>query len=56
MPYSLQDRLVVGVASSAVFDLQDSDSVFRTRGEEDYRLFQQENLDVPLPKGIAFHL
>lgn len=54
MPYSLENRLVIGVASSAVFDLSESDSIFRSKGEEEYRKFQEENLNNPLPKGIAF--
>lgn len=54
MPYDLNNRLVIGVASSAVFDLSESDSVFRREGEERYREFQEKNLDVPLPKGMAF--
>jgi len=54
MPYELENRLVIGVASSAVFDLVASDAVFKSDGEEEYRKYQQENLNVPLPKGIAF--
>lgn len=54
MPYELDNRLVIGVASSAVFDLSESDAVFRRQGEEQYREYQEENLEVPLPKGIAF--
>lgn len=54
MAYDLQNRLVIGVASSAMFDLRESDAVFRAQGEEQYRKFQQENLDKPLAKGIAF--
>lgn len=54
MPYSLEDRLVIGVASSAVFDLSDSDAVFRREGEEEYRKFQRAHLEDPLPRGIAF--
>lgn len=54
MPYELESRLVIGVASSAVFDLRDSDSIFKSQGEEEYRKFQEANLDNPLPKGIAF--
>ncbi len=54
MPYDLADRLVIGVASSAVFDLTDSDAVFKRDGEEAYRKFQESNLNTPLPKGIAF--
>jgi 5'-nucleotidase len=54
MAYDLEDRLVIGVASSAVFDLQESDGVFREQGEQKYRKFQRENLNNPLKKGIAF--
>ncbi len=54
MPYELDDRLVIGVASSAVFDLSDSDAIFKAHGEEEYRKFQEKNLENPLPKGIAF--
>jgi 5'-nucleotidase len=54
MAYDLETRLVIGVASSAMFDLSDSDAVFRSKGEEEYRKFQEQNLNVPLPKGIAF--
>lgn len=54
MAYELENRLVIGVASSAVFDLSESDAVFRSEGEEQYRRYQETNLDVPLPKSIAF--
>ena len=54
MPYELQNRLVVGVASSAVFDLRESDEVFRREGEEQYRKYQEANRTVALAKGIAF--
>jgi 5'-nucleotidase len=54
MPYSLEDRLVIGIASSALFDLEESDAVFRDRGEEEYRQFQEENLGNPLAPGVAF--
>lgn len=54
MSYDLDNRLVIGVASSAVFDLTDSDAVFKRDGEEAYRKFQAHNLNAPLPKGIAF--
>ncbi|MEO7065388.1 MAG: 5'-nucleotidase [Rhodanobacter sp.] len=54
MPYELKDRLVVGVASSAMFDLTESDGVFRTDGEEKYRKYQETNKAVPLAPGMAF--
>lgn len=45
---------MVGVASSAVFNLSESDAVFKTSGEEAYRAFQQTNIDEPLAPGMAF--
>ena len=54
MPYNLENRLVIGVASSAVFDLTESHNVFKTEGEEKYRKFQEENLQNSLSPGIAF--
>ncbi|MFE3113587.1 5'-nucleotidase [Kitasatospora indigofera] len=54
MAYELADRLVVGIASSALFDLTDSDKVFREQGEEIYRSYQEEHLDDTLPPGVAF--
>lgn len=54
MPFELDDRLVIGVASSAVFDLSESDAVFRREGEAQYRKYQEQHLEVPLGKGIAY--
>ncbi|MFC2557710.1 MAG: 5'-nucleotidase [Cardiobacterium sp.] len=50
----LERALVVGVASSALFDLSKSDAVFRNEGEEKYRAYQRENLDEVLEPGVAF--
>ena len=54
MSLDLSSRLVVGVASSALFDLSESDAVFRAEGENAYRAHQRERLEEPLPKGVAF--
>ncbi|MBI6955187.1 5'-nucleotidase [Pseudomonas sp. TE6288] len=54
MAFELDDRLVIGVASSAVFDLSESDAVFRRDGEAQYRKYQEQHLDEPLGKGIAY--
>ena len=37
MPYDLTNRLVIGLASSALFDLEESDQIFRSKGEDIYR-------------------
>lgn len=54
MPYDLSSRLVVGLASSALFDLSESDAVFQSQGEAKYREYQQAHQDEPLGKGVAF--
>jgi 5'-nucleotidase len=54
MPYDLTDRLVIGIASSALFDLIESDTVFHQEGEASYRRYQEEHLDEPLTAGAAF--
>lgn len=54
MPYELADRLVIGIASSALFDLADSEAVFAGEGEEAYRSYQEAHLDEPLAPGVAF--
>lgn len=50
----LERALVIGVASSALFDLRESDAVFREQGEERYREYQREHLDDVLEPGVAF--
>ncbi|MCI4664469.1 MAG: 5'-nucleotidase [Neomegalonema sp.] len=54
MAFDLTQRLVVGVASSALFDLTESDAVFRNEGLEAFRDHQRTNADVPFPQGVAF--
>ncbi|MBB5019597.1 5'-nucleotidase [Chitinivorax tropicus] len=54
MPYDLDSRLVIGLASSALFDLQDSDRVFRQQGEAAYRAYQRQHQRTPLAQGVAF--
>ena len=53
MPYELDHRLVVGVAPSALFDLSESDAVFKA-GLDAYRAYQDLHIDEPLRKGAAF--
>lgn len=56
MPYSLSDKLVIAVASSALFDLAESDRVYRERGTEQYRQFQRDHEEDVLEPGVAFAL
>ncbi|RRR25596.1 5'-nucleotidase [Schaalia georgiae] len=50
----LERALVVGVASSALFDLEASDAVFRQDGEQKYREYQRDHIDDALGPGVAF--
>jgi 5'-nucleotidase len=54
MAFDLSRRLVIGLASSALFDLSESDAVFRTEGEQTYRDYQRDHQDQPLTRGVAF--
>lgn len=53
MPVDMSERLVVGVASSALFDLAESDAVFRKKGLEAFRKHQRERLEEPFSPGPA---
>lgn len=55
MPITLDDRLVVAVASSALFGLEDSDRVFRA-GDDACRQHQREHENDVLAPGVAFPL
>lgn len=55
MAYDLKNRLVIGLSSSALFDLSESDKVFRETGEKSYRIYQRKNQDEVLEKGRAFN-
>lgn len=54
MPYPIEKKFVIAVASSALFDLTESDSVFRQQGENKYREYQEKNINKPFDKGVAF--
>ncbi len=56
MAYPIDDKLVIAVASSALFDLAESDHVFREDGIEAYRNYQRKHEDVILDRGVAFSL
>ena len=54
MAYPIERKLVIGVASSALFDLSESDNIFIEKGEIEYKKYQLENIDNKLKKGVAF--
>lgn len=53
MPYPIERKLVVGVSSNALFNLEEEDEIFLNEGVEKYRKFQIENKNKPLDSGIA---
>ena len=56
MPYQLTDKLVVGISSRALFDLDEADAVFRREGLAGYRRFQREHENDILEPGTAMPL
>ena len=54
MPYPIDEKLVIGVASSALFKLDQADSIFRSEGLAAYRKYQRDHQEDVLEKGIAF--
>lgn len=49
-------KLVIGIASRALFDLTDSHQVFESQGVDAYCQYQIAHEDHPLAPGVAFHL
>ena len=54
MPFPIEQKLVIGIASSALFDLAESHAVYLEKGPEEYRLYQEAHIDAILGKGVAF--
>ena len=53
MPYPIEQKLVIAVASSALFDLKESDRVFRQEGEQAYRQYQEAHLQKLEDQALA---
>lgn len=56
MPVSLNNLLVIGISSRALFDLEVEEAIFRNEGLEAYRQHQIENENVILKLGAGFAL
>mgnify|MGYP002564586471 CR=1 FL=1 len=54
MAYKIEEKLVIGVASSALFQLDEADSIFRKEGLNAYRDYQYEHQHDILNTGVAF--
>lgn len=56
MAYPIEQKLVIAVASSALFDLAESDAVYREQGVEAYRKHQRDREEEILKPGVALPL
>src|SRR3990167_5600469 len=56
MPENLANRLVIAISSSVLFDLKESDQIFKQHGIEAYAQYQIEHENDILAPGIAFPL
>lgn len=54
MAYNIDEKLVIGVASSALFRLDEADDIFRSKGLSAYREYQRTHQTDILRTGIAF--
>ncbi len=51
MPLSLDDKLVVGISSRALFDLEEENRIFTEEGLEAFAEHEHLNAKTPLPEG-----
>jgi 5'-nucleotidase len=56
MAYPIEKKLVIAIASSALFDLAESDKIYRQKGLDAYRRYQRRNENVIFQPGVAFAL
>lgn len=56
MAYSLSDKLVIGISSRALFDLEHENNIYQSSGTEAYATYQRAHEDEPLKPGTAFPL
>ena len=56
MPYTLTDKLVIGISSRALFNLEPENTIFEQQGVDAYSAFQRKNEAQPLERGSAFPL
>ena len=54
MAFPIEDKLVIAVASSALFRLDVADEIYRSKGLSAYRQYQREHEGTILEPGIAF--
>lgn len=56
MPFDLSDKLVIGLSSRALFDLENENALYEQQGVEAYAAHQRAHEDQPLTTGTAYPL
>mgnify|MGYP001039229943 FL=1 len=56
MPYDLSDKLVIGISSRALFDLEVENAIYDQQGVDAYAQYQRDHENDPLQPGTAFPL
>jgi len=56
MAYELKDKLVIGISSRALFELEDENIIFEKAGVDEYARFQIEHENSLLKPGTAYPL
>lgn len=56
MSYSMENKLVIGISSRALFNLEEENAIFETYGLEAYRKYQKEHENEILKPGAGFRL
>jgi hypothetical protein len=51
----IEEKRVIAVLSSALFDLSESDQVFREQGPVEYKQFQADHLDACRVRGVSVY-
>ena len=54
MGFNITEKLVVAVASSALFDLTESDKIFREKGASYYKRYTRQHQNDVFQPGVAF--
>ena len=54
--YQMNDKLVIGISSRALFDMERENEIFETQHEEASARYQREHENIPLAPGTAFPL
>lgn len=54
MAFLIEEKFVIAVTTSALFDMTESDEVIKTKGVKAYRAYQEKHIDDTLEKGVAF--